>query len=58
MTTPAHPAETGTDLSALVAALVIRADHQADCIKRLIGVVDELAERVEMLELHQLDHDG
>jgi hypothetical protein len=37
---------------------MIRADHQADCIRRLIGVVDELAERVEMLELHQLDHDS
>ena len=58
MTAPARSAETGTDLSPLVAALMIRADHQADCITRLIGVIDELAERVEMLELHQLDHDS
>ena len=58
MTAPAHPDRAGTDVSALVAALLIRADHQADCIKGLAHVIDELAERVEMLELLQFDHDS
>jgi hypothetical protein len=58
MTAPAHPDRLVTDLSALVAALLIRADHQANCIKGLVHVIDELAERVEILELVQFDRDS
>jgi hypothetical protein len=50
MMAPATLTERHDDLGSLVAALQIRASHQADALMQLIGVIEELTLRIEAIE--------